>query len=63
MSSDRLSMLNVGYRVFVRLTSHGVSCAAGSACRSRSGAAVAAEEFDERLAKGNGRDAVTLAMK
>jgi hypothetical protein len=29
-----------------------------SACRSRSGMAVAAEEFDERLATCNGRDAV-----
>jgi len=49
--------------ICIRLTDHGVSCAASAACRSRSGAAVAAEEFDERLANCNGRDAATLAKK
>ena len=53
----------VGVDATVRLTDSGVSCAASFAGRSRSGAAVAAEELDERLADCNGRDAVTLAMR
>ena len=39
------------------LTDSGVSCAAGSACRSRSGGAVAGEALKQRLARRNRRDA------
>jgi hypothetical protein len=45
------------------LTAHTLSCAAGLACRSRSGAPVAAIELKQRDAICNRRDAVALALK
>jgi hypothetical protein len=61
LKSVILILLQSRKHASLRLTYLGVSCAAGPACRSRSGAAVAAEEFDEQLANWSGRPGRLLA--
>jgi len=55
-------LLTLRSRLFARLTDLTLSCAAGLACRSRSGAPVAAIKLKQRDAICTRRDANALAM-